>query len=99
MKRTNLMVDEELLEKARQATGERTYSGTVNTALEEIVRRRNFRRAFAEVSELIAKDEFFYPGYVEEQWPEVAAELQKKRSAHVKRAPAESKKVTRRVRR
>jgi hypothetical protein len=99
MKRTNLMVDEELLEKAREATGERTYSGTVNLALEEIVRKQNFRRAYAEVSELIASDDFFRPGYVEEQWPEVAAELKKKRSAHVKRAPAESKKAARRVRR
>ncbi len=99
MKRTNLMVDEKLLEEARAASGERTYSATVNTALEELVRKRNFRRAFAEVSELIATDQLFRPGYVEEQWPEVAAELKKKRSANVKRAPAESKKATRRVRR
>lgn len=98
MKRTNVIVDEELLEKARVVTGERTYSGTINTALEELVRRRSFRRAFDTVSELVAGDDFFRPGYVEEQWPEVAAALKQKRSANVKRAPAEKEKG-RRVRR
>jgi hypothetical protein len=95
MKRTNVIVDEELLEKARLATGERTYSGTINTALEELVRRRNFRRAFDAVSSLVAADDFFRPGYVEEQWPEVAAALKKKRSASVKRAPAGTKEARR----
>jgi hypothetical protein len=95
MKRTNVIVDEELLEKARVATGERTYSGTINTALEELVRRRNYQRAFDAVSQLVANDDFFRPGYVEEQWPEVAAALKKKRAAHVKRAPAATKKAGR----
>ncbi len=95
MKRTNVIVDEELLEKARIATGERTYSGVINLALEELVRRRNFRRAFDAVSELVANDEFFRPGYVEEQWPEVAATLKKKKSAHVKRVAAKTKKAGR----
>lgn len=93
MKRTNVIVDEELLEKARVALGERTYSGAINRALEEIVRRRNFQRAFDAVSELVASDDFFRPGYVDEQWPEVAAALKKKRSAHVKRVAAPAKKA------
>jgi post-segregation antitoxin (ccd killing protein) len=99
MKRTNVILDEELLEQARVATGERTYSATINAALEDVVRRSNFQRAFEKVSELVAKDDFFRPGYVEEMWPEVAAELKKKRSADVKRLPRKTgKKVARRVR-
>lgn len=99
MKRTNVIVDEELLEQARVATGERTYSATINVALEEVVRRRNFRRAFDAVSELVSNGDFFAPGYVEETWPEVAAELKRKRSAHVKREPAAPKRRAGRVRR
>lgn len=38
MKRTNLVLDEALLEEARQVLGERTYSETVNKALKEAVR-------------------------------------------------------------
>jgi hypothetical protein len=97
MKRTNVVLDEDLLEEARRATGEKTYSATINTALEEIVKRRNFRRAFDAVSQLAAKGEFFYPGFIEEEWPQAAA-VKKKRSAHVKRV-ATPKKAARRVRR
>jgi len=39
MKRTNLVLNEQLLELATKLTGERTYSATVNRALEELVRR------------------------------------------------------------
>ncbi|MGA2261766.1 MAG: type II toxin-antitoxin system VapB family antitoxin [Acidobacteriota bacterium] len=39
MKRTNLVLDEELLEQAVRLSGERTYSATVNRALEDWVRR------------------------------------------------------------
>ncbi|MDX1384282.1 MAG: type II toxin-antitoxin system VapB family antitoxin [Thermoanaerobaculia bacterium] len=39
MKRTNLVLDEQTLEIARRLSGERTYSATVNRALEELVRR------------------------------------------------------------
>lgn len=39
MKRTNLVLDEQTLETARRLSGERTYSATVNRALEELVRR------------------------------------------------------------
>jgi hypothetical protein len=96
MKRMNLMVNEELLEQAREATGERTYSATVNTALEELVRRRDFRVAFEAFSERVANGEQFAPGYVEEQWPEVAKELNRtkraKLSAHDRRLPQVGKK-------
>jgi hypothetical protein len=95
MKRTNVVLDAELLEEARRATGEKTYSATINTALEEVVKRRKFRRAFDAVAQLAAKGDFFYPGFIEEEWPEVT--VKKKRSAQVKRVAP--KKATRRVRR
>jgi Arc/MetJ family transcription regulator len=39
MKRTNLVIDEALLEEAVRVSGERTYSRTVERALSEFVRR------------------------------------------------------------
>lgn len=39
MKRTNLVLDEQLLEEAVRLSGERTYSRTVERALEDYVRR------------------------------------------------------------
>lgn len=39
MKRTNLVLDEKLLEEAVRVSGERTYSAAVERALEEFVRR------------------------------------------------------------
>lgn len=46
MKRTNLVVDEALLEEAVRVSGERTYSRTVERALEEFVRRAKAQRIF-----------------------------------------------------
>jgi hypothetical protein len=46
MKRTNVVLDEQLLEQARRVTGERTYSGTVNRALAEMVRKDDFWTAY-----------------------------------------------------
>ncbi len=39
MKRTNLVLNEELLEEATRLSGERTYSRAVERALEDFVRR------------------------------------------------------------
>ncbi len=44
MKRTNLVLDEELLEEATRLSGERTYSRTVERALRDFVRRARARR-------------------------------------------------------
>lgn len=44
MKRTNLVLNEQLLEEATRLSGERTYSRTVERALEEFVRRAKARR-------------------------------------------------------
>lgn len=44
MKRTNLVLDERLLEEAVRLGGERTYSRTVERALREFVRRIKARQ-------------------------------------------------------
>ena len=43
MKRTNLVLDGEVLEEARRISGAKTYSETVNKALSELVRRHKMR--------------------------------------------------------
>lgn len=44
MKRTNLVLDESLLEEAARVSGERTYSRTVERALREFVARAKARQ-------------------------------------------------------
>ncbi|MCC7383895.1 MAG: type II toxin-antitoxin system VapB family antitoxin [Deltaproteobacteria bacterium] len=44
MKRTNLVLDEKLLEEATRLGGQKTYSATVSRALEEYVRRIRARQ-------------------------------------------------------
>jgi Arc/MetJ family transcription regulator len=44
MKRTNLVLDEQLLKEATRLAGVKTYSGTVNLALKDFVRRAKARR-------------------------------------------------------
>jgi hypothetical protein len=43
MKRTNVVLDEHLLEEAVRVSGERTYARTIERALEEMVRRAKAR--------------------------------------------------------
>jgi Arc/MetJ family transcription regulator len=44
MKRTNLVLDERLLEEATRLSGEKTYSRAVERALDEFVRRIRARQ-------------------------------------------------------
>jgi hypothetical protein len=44
MKRTNLVLNASLLREAQRLSGERTYSRTVDRALDEFVRRAKARR-------------------------------------------------------
>ena len=44
MKRTSLVLDEEVLEEATRLGGQKTYSATVNTALLDFVRRARAHR-------------------------------------------------------
>lgn len=43
MKRTNLVLDEQLLKHTTQVLGERTYSATVNRALAEALRNHKIQ--------------------------------------------------------
>ena len=43
MKRTNLVLNEELLEEATRVLGAKTYSAAVNTALDEVIRLRKIQ--------------------------------------------------------
>jgi Arc/MetJ family transcription regulator len=47
MKRTNLVLPEDLLDEAMRLSGEKTYSALVETALRELVRRIKARQLFA----------------------------------------------------
>jgi hypothetical protein len=44
MKRTNLVLREDVLEEATRLSGEKTYSRTVDRALEEFVKRHKARQ-------------------------------------------------------
>ena len=93
MKRTNVVLDEELLEKARRVSGERTYTAAITKALQEFVKKHDFWESYRRFEEEAAKGDFFWPGYLEELRPNaysVLAEKKKKVSAHEKRAPRKS---------
>ena len=49
MKRTNVVLDEELLEEAVRVSGERTYARTIERALTEMVQRSRLNRAFEQI--------------------------------------------------
>jgi len=44
MRRTNLVLDEHLLEQATRVLGAKTYSAAVNTALEEVIRLKKIQQ-------------------------------------------------------
>jgi hypothetical protein len=44
MKRTNLVLDEHLLEDATHVLGAKTYSAAVNTALAEVIRLKKLQQ-------------------------------------------------------
>jgi Arc/MetJ family transcription regulator len=46
MKRTNLVLDEKLLEEAVRVSGERTYSRAVERALEDFIKRAKAKQIF-----------------------------------------------------
>jgi Arc/MetJ family transcription regulator len=98
MKRTNVVLDEDLLEKARRVTGEKTYSGAISKALEEYIRRHDLVRALAEFEAEARKGDFFWPGYLEEIRPHAYSVMEAKKrriSADEKRVPR--KKVRKRA--
>jgi ribosomal protein S21 len=90
MKRTNVVLDEELLETARRVTGERTYSGAITKALKAIVKQDELEHALEEFQREAAKGGFFTPGYLEEIRPRAYTTIGDRReriSADEKRVP------------
>jgi intergrase/recombinase len=95
MKRTNVVLDEELLENARRALGEKTYSGTITKALEKLVRQEKFWAAYRKFEELAHGEGVFDPEYVAEKTRKsvIAQTRSRKRvSAHEARVPATRRK-------
>ena len=76
MKRTNVILDEKLLNEAVELTGEKTYSAAINRALSEMVRKLKVKRGLQWFASL--KDPF-WPGYAEELFGKEWAERQRKR--------------------
>ncbi len=89
MKRMNVVIDREALEKARRLTGKKSYSETINHAIAQIVRQDELVKAI----DALAKDpDPWWPGYVEEMAPDVAEYLRKtkkpgRHAARTVRAP------------
>lgn len=93
------MLNEALLEDARQASGERTYSGTINKALEAVVKNDRFRRSLAEFEREAAKGGFFDPEYLAEKSANSMLDEPKPQlSANEKRAPRTKKSARRAAR-
>jgi len=90
MKRISVMIDEEALERARMATGEKTPSGAINTALREVARMEILRDGIDRFDHMS-----WFPGYIEEYGPNPplteADRKQLRRSARVVRAPRAKK--------
>ena len=90
MKRTNLILNEELLEKARRIAGDKTYSATVNRLLEEAVRVADLKEMIADLAVRNKNGAMFNREYAEEMWPESAALIwprKQRASADEVRAP------------
>jgi Arc/MetJ family transcription regulator len=82
MKRTNLVLDEKLLEEATRLSGDRTYSRTVGKALADYVQRIKARR----ILDLAGAG----------LWEGDLAEMRKDRPARrSRRAPARGSRVSR----
>ncbi len=78
MKRTNLVLDEDLLKKAAHELGEKTYSATVNAALREIVRQKNVEK----LADFVGKLEWIGDlSEMREDRPRKRPPLRRKRSA------------------
>jgi predicted CopG family antitoxin len=96
MKRMNVTLDEEALEHARQLTGKKSFSDTINYAITEFVKQIELARA---IEDLANDDNAWWPGYVEEMAPDVAAYLKKNQkekrrrttAANIVRAPKEKR--------
>jgi hypothetical protein len=91
----NVVIDDEVLEKARQITGKKTYSETINHLVSEIVRVDRLMKA---VESLSNNPDAWYPGFVEEYGPNPPIRERSRRgrvAAKVVRAPKARRRGTR----
>ena len=96
MKRTNVVLDEQLLEEARRVTGEKTYSATITKALEKVLKQERFRKALEEFDRASLKGGVFHPEYLAEKSANSIFDEAKSRvAANVKRAPAKKRSARR----
>lgn len=86
------MVDEELLERARRALGEKTYSGAITKALEEVVRQERFWELYRKFEHLAHTEGVFDPDYLKEKAAKSVRPTKRRISAHDARAPRNTKK-------
>jgi len=85
MKRMNVVIDEEALERARRLTGKKSYSETINHAIEQLLKRDRLGKA---IDALATGPDPWWPGYVEEMAPDVAEYLKKQKEQKRLRRPA-----------
>ena len=92
MKRMTIVLDDTLVEKARQVSGERTYTAAIAKALEEYVRKRNFWDAYKEWEKLAHSEEgVFDPEYIKEKTRKSLRRPKQRISAHETRMPRNAK--------
>lgn len=89
--RRNVVIDDQLLEDARKATGEKTYSGAITKALEEITRQKRFRAKLRAWQELAWTEGVFRTDFVEEKMAKSLSRTPTGLSAHETRAPRKKK--------
>jgi Arc/MetJ family transcription regulator len=75
MKRTNLVLDADLLERATRALGAKTYSAAVNQALEQVLR----------IDKIRGLSEFYGQGLWEGDLSEMREDRPARRPGHGKR--------------
>jgi Arc/MetJ family transcription regulator len=93
MKRTSVVLNEELLKQAMKVTGKETYAAVIDHALQELVRVGRLERG---IQALRDTPNVFLPGYLEEIRPNSWAAIEKRKAASERRAP---RKATSRARR
>ena len=84
MKRMNVNLDEDLLEKARRVSGERTYSAAINKVLEEYIRVETVKRGIEELRAMNGAGVF--SGYLKRIRPN-ALQTSRRVAANEVRAP------------
>jgi Bacterial antitoxin of type II TA system, VapB len=87
MKRTNVVLDETLLEKARRVSGEKTYSGAITKALQDLVRKHDFWEAYRKFEHLAHTEGVFEPDYIKEKVAKSLSARKTRVSAHEAREP------------